>query len=115
MPCNLYGPNDNYNLHRSHVLPALIRKLHDAKDNKSATVSIWGSGNVEREFLFVDELANACLPLVFDSSKPDGTPKKCLDVSLMTSLGWSNSLSLKEGIQKTYLDFITNHSKYISK
>lgn len=139
MPTNLYGPNDNYDLHNSHVLPALIRKFHEAKVNNDREIIVWGSGTPLREFLHVDELADACLFLmntynepglinigtgkdisiadladlvkeitgctgniVFDPSKPDGTPRKLLDVSRLNSLGWKSQLGLREGIQKVY-------------
>jgi GDP-L-fucose synthase len=140
MPTNLYGYNDNFDLKTSHVLPALIRKFHDAKENNSEFVEIWGSGSPYREFLHVDDMADASVYLLenysgndfvnigtgkdisikdlallikeivgfkgylkFDSSKPDGTPKKRLDVSKLNSLGWAAKISLKEGISKTYL------------
>jgi GDP-L-fucose synthase len=140
MPTNLYGYNDNFDLKTSHVLPALIRKFHEAKENNSEFVEIWGSGSPYREFLHVDDMADASVYLLenysgndfvnigtgkdisikdlallikeivgfkgylkFDSSKPDGTPKKRLDVSKLNSLGWAAKISLKEGISKTYL------------
>jgi GDP-L-fucose synthase len=139
MPTNLYGPNDNYDLKNSHVLPALLRKFHDAKKNDAPQVVVWGSGMPKREFLHADDMADACYHLmenyeepgfvnigtgedisiadlahliknivgfagdiVFDSSKPDGTPRKLLDVSKLHSLGWKHSIELKEGIQKVY-------------
>jgi GDP-L-fucose synthase len=138
MPTNLYGINDNFDLNNSHVLPALLRKIIEAKKNKAESVSIWGSGSPKREFLFVDDLAKACLflmlnynssdiinigtgedlsikdlalliqdivgyegNLVFDSSKPDGTPRKLLDVSKINDLGWKHENDLKQGILKT--------------
>ena len=138
MPTNLFGINDNFNLENSHVLPALLRKFIEAKQNNQHEVSIWGSGSPMREFLFVDDLAEACLflmenynsvetvnigtgedvtikelaetimkivgfegNLVFDSTKPDGTPRKLLDVSKINTLGWKHQTSLEEGIQKT--------------
>jgi GDP-L-fucose synthase len=141
MPCNLYGTNDNYDLENSHVLPALLRKIHEAKLNDSEKVEIWGTGNPRREFLHVDDLAKAILFLIenkfegnlinigsgkditikelanliidiigfsgflnFDSSKPDGTPKKLLDVSKIKSLGWSPEICLEDGLKTTYLD-----------
>jgi GDP-L-fucose synthase len=144
MPTNLYGPNDNYDLNNSHVLPALIRKIHVAKKNKSSSVEIWGSGNPMREFLHVDDLAAACFfmmqnyneqqflnigtgidlsikelallikkiigfegELSFDNSKPDGTPKKLMDVSKLHSLGWKHKINLEEGIKSVYSS-ITN-------
>jgi len=143
MPTNLYGPNDNYDLANSHVLPALIRKFHEAKINNNPTVSIWGTGKPKREFLHVDDLAQACYflmqnyngetwinvgtgedvsikelaetikeivgysgSLVFDSEKPDGTPRKLMDVSKINQLGWKHSIHLKEGIISTYADYL---------
>jgi len=145
MPTNLYGPNDNFDLESSHVLPALIRKFHEAKLEGRGEVVIWGSGSPLREFLHVDDLADACLfimgnwdkeihinigtgedlsilqlgeivldivhpeaRLIFDSSKPDGTPRKLLDVSRLHELGWHHRISLKEGIEKTY-EWFLNH------
>lgn len=142
MPTNLYGPNDNYDLKNSHVLPALIRKIHEAKENNAEQVEIWGSGKPMREFLHVDDLADACVFLineyedndilnigsgvdltiadlattiakvvgykgrfVFDSTKPDGTPRKLMDVSRMQNLGWQSRISLEEGLASTYLEF----------
>lgn len=139
MPTNLYGPNDNYDLNNSHVLPALIRKFHTAKTQNQAQVEIWGTGAPLREFLHVDDLAEACLflmdnyngelfvnvgsgtdisikdlallvkkivgyegELVFDTSKPDGTPRKLMDVSRINHLGWQHKISLEEGIEKVY-------------
>ena len=139
MPTNLYGPNDNYDLKNSHVLPALLRKFHEAKSNGEKQVNIWGSGTPRREFLHVDDLANACVflmqnynekmflnigagedisikelaelineivganaELIFDTSKPDGTPRKLMDVSNLKNLGWNYSIGLKEGIKKVY-------------
>lgn len=139
MPTNLYGPGDNFDLENSHVLPALIRKFHEAKQNGEKKVIIWGSGNPRREFLHVDDLADACLFLMnnyngaehinvgtgqdltirelaelireivhpdaepeFDRSKPDGTPRKLLDVSRIHALGWKHRIQLKEGIVRTY-------------
>lgn len=138
MPTNLYGPGDNYNLQNSHVLPALIRKFDDAKNQNLPSVEMWGTGEVKREFLHVDDLADACLFLMnnydgnehvnigwgkdisigdlakmvqnaidFDGkitrnlSKPDGTPRKLLDTSLINSLGWHPKISLKEGLKQT--------------
>lgn len=135
MPTNLYGPNDNYDLNNSHVLPALIRKFHDAKTKNLASVEIWGTGSPKREFLHVDDLADACVflmenysdeqhvnvgtgvdvsikelaemvkelvgfegQLLFNIDKPDGTPRKLLDVSKIHKLGWQHRLDLKEGI-----------------
>jgi GDP-L-fucose synthase len=139
MPTNLYGPGDNFDLHTSHVLPALLRKIHEAKAAGRRTVEIWGTGTPRREFLHVDDLAEACLFLlshydrpeivnvgwgqdvsiaelahtiagvvgftgtfVFDPSKPDGTPRKLLDTSRLTTLGWRPSISLESGIRSTY-------------
>jgi len=139
MPTNLYGPNDNYDLENSHVLPALIRKFHQAKQKGSPEVVLWGTGNPLREFMHVDDLSEACLflmkhfnepgfinvgtgkdisikdlaslireivgyegQIVHDLSKPDGTPRKLLDISKLTSLGWQASISLREGITRVY-------------
>ena len=139
MPTNLYGPNDNYDLNHSHVLPALLRKFHEAKTSNEPTVTVWGSGKPLREFLHADDLAGACLFLMqrfdepglinvgvgqdisikdlahlirdivgyhgeirFDHTKPDGTPRKLMDVSKLTALGWKASITLKEGIRRTY-------------
>ena len=146
MPTNLYGPNDNFDLASSHVLPALIRKFHDAKAEGRTEVPIWGSGSPRREFLHVDDLADACLflmrrydaaehvnvgtgedltirelaemvrdivhpgaTLAFDASKPDGTPKKLLDVSRLHALGWRHRIGLREGIESSYRWFLENH------
>ncbi len=143
MPTNLYGPNDNFDLNSSHVLPALIRKFHDAKVSAAPEVEIWGTGSPMREFLHVDDLADACLflmehyeekghinvgtgedlsiralaelvrdvvypgaKLVFDTSKPDGMPRKLLDVSKLRSLGWSPTIGLEDGIRSTYQWFL---------
>ncbi len=145
MPTNLYGPGDNFDLKTSHVLPALIRKFHEAKENGQEKVTLWGSGSPKREFLYVDDLANACLFLMnnynenqainvgtgqdisikelaemvkkiteyegkieWDTSKPDGTPKKLLDVSRLHELGWEHEINLKKGIEKTYNWFLKN-------
>lgn len=142
MPTNLYGPNDNYDLNNSHVLPALIRKFHTAKQESSPTVEVWGSGTPLREFLHVDDLANACFFLMenydqkefvnvgvghdisiknlallikqivgytgelkFDANKPDGTPRKLMDVSTINQLGWKHSIDLESGITKVYQEF----------
>ncbi len=139
MPTNLYGPNDNYDLNNSHVLPALLRKFHVAKVSNLPSVEIWGTGNPKREFLHVDDLADACYFLMqnyngkefvnigtgedisikelaylvkeivgfngelkFNTSKPDGTPRKLMDVSKLNNLGWKYSISLKEGVEKVY-------------
>ena len=143
MPTNLYGPNDNYHPEHSHVLPALIRRFHEAKTENKPEVVIWGSGAPLREFLYVDDLADACLFLMnhysgnetvnlgtgkelsiaglaelvgravgyqgkitFDPSKPDGTPRKLLDVSKLTGLGWTYKTELEEGIALAYDDFL---------
>lgn len=148
MPTNLYGYNDNYHPQNSHVLPALIRKFHEAKENGSAEVIIWGSGSPLREFLFADDLAEACYflmqnyndggflnigtghdlsikdlallvkkvigfegELTFDSSKPDGTPRKLMDVSRLHDLGWKHHIELEEGIQLAYQDFLNKHQE----
>jgi GDP-L-fucose synthase len=142
MPTNLYGYNDNYDLENSHVLPAMIRKFHEAKIDKT-DVNLWGTGTPKREFLFADDLAEACLFLMntynssdivnigtgedislkelallikdivgfygnilFDESKPDGTPRKLLDVSKLKELGWIYKTNLREGIEKTYKDYV---------
>lgn len=139
MPTNLYGPNDNYDLETAHVLPALLRKFHEAKINNKPSVEVWGTGAPKREFLHVDDLAEACLYLMetysgnvsvnigtgedisiddlakmiknitgysgeikWNTSKPDGTPRKLLDVSLIHRLGWKHSISLEQGIKKLY-------------
>ena len=146
MPTNLYGYNDNYHPQNSHVLPALIRKFHEAKVNGAAEVVIWGSGSPMREFLFADDLAEACYFLMenynepnlinigtgedltikdlallvkkvtgfdgelkFDSSKPDGTPRKLMDVSKLHELGWKHQVQLEQGIELAYQDFLKNH------
>lgn len=145
MPTNLYGPNDNFDLEKSHVLPALIRKFHDAKLSKRDEVVVWGTGDVLREFLHVDDLADACLFLmqniedeslvnvgtgvdltirelaeiirdavgfqgniVQDTSKPDGTPRKLLDISTLERRGWTASIPLPQGIAQTYQWFLKN-------
>ena len=139
MPTNLYGPNDNYDLKTSHVLPALLRKIHEAKENGDARVSVWGTGTPRREFLHVDDLADACYFLMenyneaglinigvgqdlsiselatliknivgfqgeifYDPSKPDGTPRKLMDVSKLTSVGWKASIQLEDGVRSVY-------------
>jgi GDP-L-fucose synthase len=148
MPTNLYGPNDNYDLNNSHVLPALIRKFHEAKINKESEVTIWGSGTPLREFLHVDDLASACYFLMenysdealvnigvgnditikylalmikdivgfegglnFDATKPDGTPRKLVDVSKINGLGWKAAIELKDGITSVYSMFEQNYEK----
>lgn len=147
MPTNLYGPNDNFDLLSSHVLPALLRKAHDAKESGARELMVWGSGNPRREFLHVDDLAAACVfllenyesaeiinvgtgeditirelaeliceivgfegELTWDASKPDGTPRKLLDVSKINSLGWAPRISLRDGIARTYEWFRRNRS-----
>ena len=142
MPTNMYGPNDNYNLNNSHVLPALIRKFHDAKENNLPSVEMWGTGTPMREFLHADDLGDACVflmnsydgeqfvnigsgtdltikdlallikdivgfkgEIVHDLSKPDGTPRKLMDVSYLHSLGWKHKIELPEGIKQVYEDF----------
>ncbi len=146
MPTNLFGKNDNYDLENSHVLPALLRKIITAKKNNDSSVSIWGTGSPRREFLYVDDLADACIYLmqnyndggfvnigtgkdltikelsillteivgyngsiVFDTSKPDGTPRKLLDVSKLKNLGWQSSVTLEEGIKKVYEEVKNNN------
>ncbi len=146
MPTNMYGYGDNYHPNNSHVLPALIRKMHEAKESNAAEVVVWGTGTPKREFLFADDLAEACTFLmlnyneeqlvnvgtgedlsigelaalvkdivgytgniVFDSSKPDGTPRKLMDVTKLHNLGWKHTIELREGIQMAYEDFLANH------
>ena len=156
MPTNLYGPNDNFDLETSHVLPALMRKFHEAKTSGAKTVTVWGTGTPRREFLHVDDLADACLhiisldepvyeklvsdnvtplvnvgcgkdqtiaemaqiirnvtgfkgDIVYDRSKPDGTPQKLLDVSLLTRLGWQQTIPLEKGLAMTYQWCLDNH------
>ncbi|PLK44026.1 GDP-L-fucose synthase [Emticicia sp. TH156] len=146
MPTNLYGPNDNYDLQNSHVLPAMIRKFHEAKTNHLATVTLWGTGSPMREFLHADDLAAACLylmeqysepelinvgtgvdvtikelaetvkkivgfegELIWDTSKPDGTPRKLMDVSKLHNCGWKHTIELEEGIGLAYQDFLEHH------
>ena len=163
MPTNLYGPGDNYDLQNSHVLPALIRKMHEAKVNGDAEVPIWGSGQARREFLYSDDMADACIllmnlpddryralahpdtsktsappmvnvgcgtdltirelaltaakvvgfkgKLAFDTSKPDGTPRKILDISRMQGYGWRPTISLEQGIALAYRDYLDSQSK----
>ena len=145
MPTNLYGPNDNFDLHTSHVLPALIRKVHEAKQGGAKEVSVWGSGTPRREFLHVDDLADACFfllenydspeivnigcgedvsikdlaetvcevlgfegSLVFDTSKPDGTPRKLMNIGRLLALGWKPRVNLKEGIRDAHEWFLKN-------
>ena len=145
MPCNLYGPNDNFDLTTSHVLPALIRKFHEAKTQHRDEVVVWGTGTPLREFLHVDDLANGvvfCLDryneyehincgagleisirglaeivaqvvgfsgaIVFDASKPDGTPRKLMDSSRILALGWAPEIALEDGIAESYRWFLEN-------
>jgi GDP-L-fucose synthase len=147
MPTNLYGPNDNYDLQNSHVLPALIRKAHEARERGDAEYVVWGTGTPKREFLYVDDLADACVHLmergydgplvnigtgedvtirelaetvmgvvgfrgriVFDASKPDGTPRKLLDVGRLHALGWRHRYELRQGIALAYEDFLKRHA-----
>lgn len=149
MPTNLYGTHDNFDLETSHVLPAMIRKFHEAKINGNAPVTLWGSGKPMREFLFVDDMAASVvfaleneLPeylynvgtgiditikelaetiqkkvghtgeIVWDSSKPDGTPRKLMDITKMHDLGWKHQVELEEGIEKTYQWFLTNNDSF---
>lgn len=149
MPTNLYGTHDNFDLETSHVLPAMIRKFHDAKLNNHATVVLWGSGTPLREFLFVDDMASSVIfalenilpeylynvgtgvdlsiqqlaqtiqhivghkgEVIWDSSKPDGTPRKLMDVSKMNTLGWKHQIELEDGIKLTYNWFLNNHQNF---
>ena len=149
MPTNLYGYEDNFDLQTSHVLPAMIRKFHEAKENNHSSVTLWGSGKSMREFLFVDDLAAAVIytletdlpehlynigtgkdltikelaliiqkiighkgDIVWDTSKPDGTPRKLLDVSKMKAIGWQYSTELEVGIKKTYTWFLENINNF---
>ena len=160
MPTNLYGPGDNYDLQTSHVLPALVRKMHEAKVDKSASVTVWGTGTPRREFLYSDDMADAALfvmnlqdkvysnvctsqtmpplinvgcgqdltirelaelvkqvvkydgDIVWDRTKPDGTPQKLLDIARLKRLGWQSRVSLSEGVALAYSDFLTNRQKY---
>ncbi|MCX7114387.1 MAG: GDP-L-fucose synthase [Gammaproteobacteria bacterium] len=152
MPTNLYGPNDNYDLKTSHVLPALIRKAHQAKINGEKELVVWGSGNPKREFLHVDDMAAACVyvmekgvregvynvgcgqdtsikevaelvmnvvgceaKIVFDSSKPDGSPRKWLNIDKMRKLGWAPKVDLAVGLSNTYQDFLNREAYYCDK
>jgi GDP-L-fucose synthase len=147
MPTNLYGPNDNFDLKSSHVLPAMIRKFHEAKMNGNAPVELWGTGSPMREFLYVDDLGQAVLyalenecaehlynvgtgvdltieelakliqstvghqgEIIWDSTKPDGTPRKLMDIGKLNSRGWNSKIALEEGISKTYSWFLDNQS-----
>lgn len=161
MPPNLYGPGDNFHLKNSHVLAALVRRFHEAKEERKSKIEIWGTGKVKREFLHVDDLASACLyimqlekavyqkkitaqqshvnvgsgeeitiadcakligkivgfdgEIAFDTSKPDGTPRKLMDVSLIHSLGWRHSISLADGLPSFYQWFLDNQDKFRGK
>lgn len=152
MPTNLYGTHDNFDLNSSHVLPAMLRKFHEAKENDNASVILWGTGKPMREFLFVDDMAEAVVfalenqlpgylynvgtgeditikelaaviqkivghtgPIIWDESKPDGTPRKLLDVSKMHNIGWKHQVDLEQGIQKTYNWFLENIENYKEK
>lgn len=158
MPTNLYGPGDNYHLNNSHVIPGLIRRFHESKINNLPSVTIWGTGNSKREFLYVDDLASACVHImnldrktylehtqpmmshvnigygedlfisdlarlisdtvgyvgniVFDSTKPDGTPKKLMDSSLIRSLGWAPKVTLREGLAITYRHYLEDDIRH---
>ena len=151
MPTNLYGPGDNFNLENSHVLPALLRKFHEAKLNNDPQVVMWGTGSPKREFLHVDDLGDAVVHLtehysdsdivnvgvgtdvsirelaelvkdvvgyegeiVNDTSKPDGTPRKLMNVDRLSALGWSAGISLKQGVENTYEWFLKNEDSYRS-
>jgi GDP-L-fucose synthase len=155
MPTNLYGPGDNYHFENSHVVPALIRRFHQAKMDKNPTVTIWGTGSPKREFLYVDDMADACIHVMnldrqtyqanttpmqghinvgtgkditikelaytiakvvkyqgsidFDSSKPDGSPRKLMNSAKLQSLGWAPSVDLKDGLLKTYKNYTVNY------
>ncbi|PGS45136.1 GDP-fucose synthetase [Bacillus cereus] len=152
MPTNLYGENDNFDLHTSHVLPALIRKFHEAKENNAEFVEVWGTGTPLREFLYSDDLADACVYLMnnyegneivnigvgedlsikelaekvkatvgftgelrFDTSKPDGTPRKLVDVTKINALGWKATTSLDEGLKKAYDWFLQAEKELVRK
>ena len=149
MPTNLYGPHDNYDLHSSHVLPALIRKFHEGREASQDSVTLWGTGTPLREFLYVDDLAQACLMLmespsaegiynigagqdlsiadlarvvaqvvgfqgavVYDTSKPDGTPRKLLDSSRVRALGWKPEISLHHGVTLAYGHFLREQARH---
>jgi len=151
MPTNMYGPNDNYDLQNCHVLPALIRKAHEAKLRGDEKYVVWGTGSPMREFMYVDDCADACVflmergissglynigtgvdvtiaelaktvmsvvgfegDIIFDTTKPDGTPRKLLDVSRMRALGWEAETTLQEGLTRTYKDFCANYSRWAS-
>lgn len=149
MPCNLYGPGDNYNPVSSHVIPALLRKFHEAKESGAPSVTLWGTGSAMREFLHIDDIAGASVFLMetynenrwvnigcgtdmkisalaelirevvgykgrieYDTSMPDGTPRKLLDSSLLFSLGWRPSIPLREGLEETYRDYLLHKDEY---
>jgi GDP-L-fucose synthase len=148
MPTNLYGPGDNYHPEHSHVVAALIRRFHEAKVANAPTATVWGTGTPQREFLYVDDFADACVfvlknysgpefvnigygkdlsiaefaqtvsdvvgyrgKIVYDASKPDGTPRKLVDVSRLLALGWKAKISLDDGLKKTYADFLTGRAR----
>ena len=148
MPTNLYGPNDNYDLQTGHVVPALIRKAHEAKNRNEKQLVVWGTGNPMREFLYVDDMADACVfmmekniteglfnigtgedvtirelsetissvvgfsgDIIFDTSMPDGTPRKLLNIDKLHRLRWKHKMSLKEGLKKAYEDFLSDFTK----
>jgi GDP-L-fucose synthase len=152
MPTNLYGPGDNFDLETAHVIPALLRKFHEAKEKNLPQVVVWGTGTPRREFLHVDDLADAALflmhryddeaiinvgvgkdisirelaelirevvgyqgEIVFDSTKPDGTPRKLLDVSRLEALGWRATIPLREGLAQTYRWFVEHHSALVAR
>lgn len=149
MPTNLYGPGDNFDLQNSHVIPALLRKFHEAKAHESKSVEVWGTGSPFREFLHVDDLADACVflmkkyhgneiinigtgidltirelaemikdvvgyngAILWDGAKPDGTPRKLLDISRIAALGWQPRISLRKGLRSTY-EWYVKHDKCI--
>ena len=158
MPTNLYGENDNFHPENAHVIPALIRRFHEAKTGRYATISVWGSGDPKREFLYVDDMAEACIfimampkevyskytqprlshvnigtgkdvtirelavtiaevvgytgQILFDTTKPDGPPRKLLNVDLINRMGWHYRTELKQGLQKTYQWFLKNQGQY---
>lgn len=149
MPCNLYGPGDNYHPQNSHVVPALTRKFHEAKMSGSSQVTLWGTGSAMREFMHIDDIASACIflmenysgnecvnigsgtditikelaaiicevvgfkgEIVYDTSMPDGTPRKLLDSSRLLGMGWKPSIDLKDGLKEVYQDYIMNCDKY---
>jgi GDP-L-fucose synthase len=151
MPTNLYGQNDNYDLNNSHVLPALIRKIYDAKENNDKHVIVWGTGTPMREFMYASDMADACVflmmnyngekfvnigtgkditikdlaflikntadfkgEIIFDSTKPDGTPRKLMDVSYLHSLGWKHKIDLEEGVKMVYEEFKLNQGRKIT-